>query len=374
MVKFFFEGSESLKNELKKGLGAGYCFEDNFSNVENVLVEIESVADIHKLKLFQGKKIFPIIKNPEKELIKMIVSHKVSGIFTIPLNIESIITKLGAKNFNTDDIIDVETVKAKILAKAETIPPLPQVARQLIILTSDQKSNFNAITEKVKSDQSIAGKILKIVNSPFYGLRNEIDSIERASVLIGLSAIKNIAISLSTADYFKKNYALYGKTGKELWNHSFVTALICEEMGKLSTGFNPEALYLAGLMHDFGKIVLVDFIVKQVGSTEDEKMQTGFDHTGVAEFILKKWNISKEIIDWIKNHHNHDVAVGASGILYHCNILERIIYCPQPALDTDFVSEVQALSKILELPDEKIKNGLKNIIELQRSGLLNDFS
>lgn len=374
MVKIFFEGSESLKNELKKGLGAGYFFEDDLSSVENVLVEIERVADIHKLKLFQGKKIFPIIKNPEKELIKLILSHKVSGIFTIPLNIGSIITKLGAKNFNTDDIIDVETVKAKILAKAETIPPLPEVARQLIILTSNQKSNFNAITEKVKSDQSIAGKVLKIVNSPFYGLRNEIDSIERASVLIGLSAIKNIAISLSTADYFKKNYALYGKTGRELWNHSFVTALICEEMGKLSTDFNPEALYLAGLMHDFGKIVLVDFILKQVSSTEDEKDQTGFDHTEVAEFILKKWNISKEIIDWIKNHHNQRVAVGASGILYHCNILEKIICSPQTALDTDFVSEVQALSKILERPDEKIKNVLKNVIELQRSGLLNDFS
>lgn len=373
MVKIFFEGSENLKNELKKGLGAGYRFEDNFSNVEKVLVEIESIADIHKLKLFQGKKVFPIIKNSERELIKMIVSHKVSGIFTIPLNIESIITKLGAKNFNTDDMIDIETVRAKILAKAETIPPLPEVARQLIILTSDQKSNFNTITGKVKSDQSIAGKILKIVNSPFYGLRNEIDSIERAAVLVGLSAIKNIAISLSTTDYFKKNYALYGKTGEELWNHSFVTALICEEMGKLSTGFNPQALYLAGLMHDFGKIVLVDFIVKPITSTEDEKNQTGFDHTEVAEFILKKWNIPKEIIDWIKNHHNHNSAVGASGILYHCNILERTIYCPQPALDTDFVSEVQALSKILEVPDEEVKNALKGIIELKRSGLLNDF-
>ena len=374
MIKIFFEGSDSLKGELEDRFGDGCLFENNLSNAENVLIEIKSVEDIPKLKHFAGKRVFPIIRNPEKELLRMILVHKVSGIFTTPINIETIIAKLGSKDLSTNRIIEAETVKAKILAKAETVPPLPEVARQLILLTSNEKSHFNTIIERVKSDQGIAGKILKIVNSPFYGLKKEIDNIERAAVLIGLSAIKNIAISLSTLDYFKKNYALYGKTGKELWDHSFFTALLCEEVGKLSQHFNHEALYLAGLMHDFGKTVLVDFIVKPVTSTEDEKAQTGFEHPEVAEFILKRWNISKEVIDWIRNHHNPDAAFGASGILYHCNLIEKIIYSSQVDLETYLDNQVQAISKTLEVPDEKLKNTLIKMVELRKSGLLNDFS
>lgn len=373
MVKIFFEGSDALKEEFKKGLGDGYNFVDSCSDAECIFVEINDVSDAGKIGFLKGKPVFPVVLSPDIDIIKQIIPYKVSGIFTAPVKFENVIAKLSAIPARSQNIIESETLKAKIYARAESLPPLPDVARQLILMTADQNTGFARIVEKVKTDQSIAGKILKIVNSPFYGLRSEIYSIERAAVFIGLSAIKNIAISLSTSDYFRKNFTLYGKTGKELWNHSFLTAVLCEEMGKLSgENFNSEILYLTGLMHDFGKIVLVDFIVKQVNSTDDEKQQTGFDHTEVAEFILKRWNISKNIIGWIKNHHAFPTVSDESAILYYCNILEHNLNSDISTSDEVIMNILEAMSEILHTSVETVLKKVNKFSEFKKSGLPDD--
>lgn len=83
-----------------------------------------------------------------------------------------------------------------------------------------------------------------------------------------------------------------------------------------------DSSYLAGLMHDIGKVVLVDFLVKEVKNSDDEKHQTGLTHPEVAAFVLEKWNIGKQIINSVLNHHTM-TDNNFNIILYYANLIEK---------------------------------------------------
>lgn len=334
MTKLYFHGSKNTFSKIAKELSGHFEFTADYNSSDIVLVEMLGESEAAQLDKFSGKRVFAIFDRPDRNLILEVKKHKIAGILTAPLSKEVLLGKLKNQATSSDlqDIVKYETLKAKIIAKAESIPPLPKIARELILLSSKENVEMGDVIEKIKSDQGIASKLLKIINSPFYGMRKEITSLERAALLLGLQTVKNIAISLSTADFFNKNFTLYGTTGKKLWEHSFIVARLCEEMAHFSN-LNPdtEALYLAGLFHDIGKVILIDFLYENVSIPADESRQLGLNHIDVAEIVLKKWNIAGKIIEWVKNHHEFKPDVSCA-ILYFANMLANEPDCIQEIL------------------------------------------
>ena len=152
-------------------------------------------------------------------------------------------------------------------------------------------------------DQGISSKVIKLVNSPFYGVRKEIASIDRATMLLGFSSVKNIALAISLDQYYQKPFNMYKTTGQAMWQHAYNVALISSEIGK-HLQQDCDALYMAGLMHDIGKVVMADFLVKEVECVQDEREQLGCDHAEIASVIMNKWSVAPAIVEAVKTHHD----------------------------------------------------------------------
>lgn len=277
-----------------------------------IIFEIPSLEVLYKIpKRDFGVPVFFYLTTPNKTVLSNIKDYNISGILFPPLNAAAILSKIerlknDALKVNNQDF---ETLRIKIIAKAENIPALPDIAQSLIRLTSsNSQAAVSEITAKIKMDQGISAKVIKLVNSPFYGVRQEIASIDRATMLLGFGSVKNIALAISLDLYYQKPFSMYKTTGQALWQHTYNTALISSEIAK-NLGQDEEALYMAGLLHDIGKIVMVDFLVKEVDNILDERNQLGCDHTEVASIMLNKWSVAPAVVEAVKTHHDKEPSM-----------------------------------------------------------------
>lgn len=344
-MKILYIGSAKSREIFQDALGS-YAQLTSDKNADACLIEISDAATLYKLPKKFGVPTYFYITVKDRKILETLKDFKISGIFFPPLKIEDVQKKFAVKPAEKETATTAEefdTLKAKIIAKAENIPPLPALAKELIRLTRNDKTQMKDFIEKIKMDQGLSSRIIKLVNSPFYGLRKDVASIDRATVLLGLNTVKNLALAISTAHFFNKNFSLYKTTGQNLWNHSFLVARISEVLAK-PCGLDEDALYLAGLMHDVGKTVLVDFLVKEADSIEDEITQLGTDHCAVGELVLTKWSVVQVIADAVRMHHRPSKDKFQL-VLYHANRL---------SLAEDYRLAAEEASHALGLPPQDI--------------------
>ncbi len=135
------------------------------------------------------------------------------------------------------------------------IATLPEVTLRIIRIVEDPESSAQDLNKVITNDPALGARILKVVNSAFYGLPGQIGSINRAIVLLGLNAVKNIAIAASLAKLFRGGQICPQFTAKDLWQHSIATATCTQLLAKeIGLGL-PDEAFLAGLIHDLGVMV-----------------------------------------------------------------------------------------------------------------------
>ncbi|QAR34390.1 HDOD domain-containing protein [Geovibrio thiophilus] len=289
-----------------------------------LIIEIDSLETLFRLPKKFSVSAFFFITTKDRRVVESIRQYYISGIFTPPLKKEDVLKKLSVALASTNkgkSSGELDTLKAKVLAKAESIPALPALAKELLRLSRSDNSQIKDFIVKIKKDQGISSKIIKLVNSPFYGLRQEISSIDRATVLLGINTVKNLALAVSTEGYYNKHFNLYKSTGQRIWEHSVAVAMLSESLAEM-LGEDADSLYLAGLMHDIGKSILVDFLVQEVDTTEDELAQLGIDHSTVGGTVLKKWAVADSIATAVMNHHAKAEDT-YSKIVFYANKIER---------------------------------------------------
>jgi len=347
-MKILYIGSPASKELFQKALGTTAVLSSDKKS-QACLIEITDTATLFKLPKQFSVPTYFYLTVKDRKVIEILKDFKISGIFVPPLKPEEIRKKFSGTHVDNSTKAsgnEFDTLKAKIIAKAENIPPLPALAKELVNLTRNDKTQMKDFIEKIKMDQGLSSRIIKLVNSPFYGLRQDVSSIDRATVLLGLNTVKNLALAISTEQFFSKNFSLYKSTGQDLWDHSFLVARLCELLGKACEE-DEDALYLAGLMHDIGKTVLVDFLVKEVDGIDGERQQLGTDHCAIGELVLRKWAVVNLIADAVRTHHATPKEK-FNGVLYFANIL---------ALTDDIQATAEKASIFLGVPAE-------NIIEL----------
>ena len=310
-----FIGSEQGLLTFKKLLQGKATVSNSVDATDGIIFEVPSIEVLYKIpKRNLGVPSFFYVTSPNRDLLSSIKEYSVTGILFPPLKPESILSKID-KIKNSDINMneqDYETVRIKIIAKAENIPTLPTVAQSLISLTSgDSQAKIGDVIEQIKMDQGISSKVIKLVNSPFYGVRKDITSIDRATMLLGFSSVKNIALAISIDQYFQKPFKMFNTTGQAIWNHAYNVALICSLIAK-KMQLDEEALYMAGLFHDIGKVVMVDFLIKPAETVEDERSQLGTDHAEIGSYILNKWSVSPTIVEAVKTHHDEKPSLFGS--------------------------------------------------------------
>jgi HD-like signal output (HDOD) protein len=201
------------------------------------------------------------------------------------------------------------------------IATLPEITLKIIELVEDPTSTAQDLHAVISNDPALCSRILKVVNSAFYGLPRQIGSINRAIVLLGLNAVKNIAIAASLTKLFRGGELCPKFSARDLWIHSIAVAaggkLVCDE---LRLGL-PDEAFLAGLIHDIGIMVEMQAQRNQlmqvfeqmqfdrdgaptVNMLELEQKVFGTDHQAFGAGLCDTWKFPKSFSYVTGFHHN----------------------------------------------------------------------
>jgi len=151
---------------------------------------------------------------------------------------------------STSDIRKVLTLDGRKL------PSFPQVAAKLIEMSGDETTLIEDISKVVESDPGIAARVLEIVNSAIYGLQRKISALPEAVVLLGFDEIKKLSIGMTVFQGLFASDRRKGFDRIHFWRHSLAVAVLAMEIAKKTEHAPPEEAYVAGLLHDVGKIFL----------------------------------------------------------------------------------------------------------------------
>ncbi len=225
-----------------------------------------------------------------------------------------------------------------VLSNTEALPTLPPIAAQVFQIASNEQSSADDLANVIMLDQSLTSKLLKIVNSAFYGFRQKIGTVKQAIVILGLDDIVNLAIGLSATRVFNVQSPCQFFDPKNLWHHSIGTAIIARTLCNNLPAYQQQGIFTAGLLHDLGRIIFLEQFpelyqslnskIKKHGLLifELEEEMFGLNHASIGKLISKNWNMPDYLVEAIAYHHQPSLAarhqltaaiVGLADYLYH---------------------------------------------------------
>ncbi|BCS87742.1 HDOD domain-containing protein [Pseudodesulfovibrio sediminis] len=223
----------------------------------------------------------------------------------------------------------MKDINTKLMKAVEQMPAFPKSVHQVLKLAGDISCSQKDLVEVIKKDPVFTLKILRLVNSAYFGLSRDITSINHASVYLGLNTLKNVALGLAAVGAIPKSTADRMDMGG-FWLHSLATATTTQMLGlKLGVSRDDSTDYFAaGLLHDIGKIVFALYMPDEyeaasamaskpgVALHECELEVLGATHADIGALLAEKWNLPINLHDAIAYHHS--VGVGHSSQLLDC--------------------------------------------------------
>ena len=210
--------------------------------------------------------------------------------------------------------VSSQTMLDKITATIGELPASPAIVAKVMGLTADLNASVEDLGEVLASDSALTAKVLRLSNSSFYGRSRSVSSLKEAILILGFYTLRSMVIASST-------HALYGRKdnaqfGQKLWDHSLACGMASRLVARRIHHPKIEEIFIAGLLHDIGKMILgqkltaaYDKVVREVEETgrsfvEIELARLGFSHVEVGATILQKWNFPPELVVGVKSHHD----------------------------------------------------------------------
>jgi len=201
------------------------------------------------------------------------------------------------------------------------LPTIPAIATEILQVTREDNLSVSQIIPIIKRDPPLALKILKIANSAYYGLRDRVETLQRAIVVIGMEELSHLVLSFTVLKLLlSRDISDQWIEWRELWEHSAACGHIAQLLDKRLGLRIHSSPYSLGLLHDVGKLVLyrldpdkyIDAVklaeVKQITSSESEYEVFGVTHTDVGKWLAEKWELPEAIIYSIGYHHNPETV------------------------------------------------------------------
>ena len=207
----------------------------------------------------------------------------------------------------------------RLVEETSTVYSLPLFYERLNETINHPRSSIDDISQIITEDQGLAVRLLRLANSPMFGCYAKVDSITKAVTIIGTQPLRDLALAASVMGVFKGiPEELMNMTS--FWQHSTACGIIARSLGIYRREANVERLFVAGMLHDVGQVVLVaarpevsrELLEAQRDSgrfyRELERERLGFDHADLGGGLLKKWKIPVSIGEPVVCHHSPGAA------------------------------------------------------------------
>jgi HD-like signal output (HDOD) protein len=226
-----------------------------------------------------------------------------------------------------------------IINRIADVPSLPEVVTKVCRLIDNPNSNAKQLNELLVKDQAMAVRMLRMVNSPAYGLKEPMQNLEQALTLLGFKTIRNIALSVSVMNLFKDERPWFDLHG--FWAHSAVSANLCSVIAQRTRIADPELAFIIGLLKDMGKVLLVVNCPKEsrsiieVALLQETSFQeaahhvVGTDDAAIAAWLCGKWRLGDAVVNAVRDQYRES-SIAENKLVAMCLFCECI--CAQSGI------------------------------------------
>ena len=274
------------------------------------------------------------------------------------------------------DFLKGEALKKKILKSVRDLPPMPQTVIKAREIMSDPHSDFKSLADLFETDQAIAAKVLKLANSPYYGMGGKVSSIQHASVVLGYKTLGELITMGGTSSLLGKNLDGYGLDAGALWKHSLAVAFGAKMIAEMKEPSLMNDAFTSGLIHDAGKLILDRYVAERWQLIEDfmgndgvtfldaEKSILELDHPEAAFEVCGVWNIPRPLTTAIRYHH-HPTRSHENMLAYIIHVADAIAMMTGLGLgiDSTFYRMDETAMEFVGLDEDDVNKVMAGIIE-----------
>jgi HD-like signal output (HDOD) protein len=204
----------------------------------------------------------------------------------------------------------------KAMSRVTELSSLPEITTRIVDAVENPRATAQDMHEIVKNDPALATKILKVVNSAFYGLPSQVASLDRAIVMLGLSAVKNIALAASLAQMFKGDPITPQFASRDLWRHCISVGVCARLLARRMGTAHADEFFVAGLVHDMGLLVIGQLYRDKLREIAErcsaqpqdycaaEAEVLGSDHQVFGLALAAKWKFPPALRCSVSYHHD----------------------------------------------------------------------
>ncbi len=254
----------------------------------------------------------------------------------------------------------------------DKVPPIAGAVMELLRSLDDENLDAAGLAKKIGHDPVLSARLLKIVNSPFYGVAGKVGSLQEAVMVLGFSSVRRLALAVS----LNASFPVHGEgeaDPRRLWRHSFCTALCAQALARHAR-VDADAAFTAGLLHDIGRIALIAADAQRFAAVLAARPQhadldaaeiavLGFSHAEFGARLLERWHLPQTLVRAVEFHHLPDTAptdaltdlVSIADSLAHAitsNTLEAAVTqnAPNSAASRLGLARVQATEALAPVP------------------------
>ena len=202
----------------------------------------------------------------------------------------------------------------KITESIIGLPTLPTVVAKMIELVDNPRTSAASLARLIASDQALTARILKLANSAYYGFSREISTVNMAIVVLGFNTVKDMGLSLSVFDAFKSKLQNASFDLNRFWEHSIACGIAARMLARNYRSRYTGEAFVAGLLHDIGKVILNQYFQNEFLSIIDAQMKgatleeaeisvIGTHHSQIGSWLAEKWNLPHIISRSLLHHH-----------------------------------------------------------------------
>ena len=296
--------------------------------VENVTPE--KGVDVTPETLEAARKLlskrFKFIKSPNESLKSLARLGAKRVALDMTLNPERYVSEVTGSPLPKVEPLD----PLDILRQDHQLPALPQVFLELQQAIGGKSTSADDLAEIISQDPGLTAFLLRMVNSAFYSLPMQIDTISRAVTVVGVNQLSTLAVGTSVMSLFKDVPADIIDM-EQFWKHSVCCGLIARRLCRVTGKGDPERAFVAGLLHDIGQLILLQAEPERATGVHaharakdeilfvEEKALLGFDHATLGGMLLRKWNFPFVLVASVLEHHQPKAnQKEAEPLLVHC--------------------------------------------------------